>query len=37
VDVVRAHRKEAAVRQLTDPALWGAEIDDERYVVVSRS
>ncbi|WP_103341762.1 class I SAM-dependent methyltransferase [Amycolatopsis sp. CA-126428] len=36
-ELVLAHRQEAAVRQLTDPALWGAEIEDERYLVVSRS
>jgi ubiquinone/menaquinone biosynthesis C-methylase UbiE len=36
-ELVLAHRAEASVRQLTDPALWGAEIDDERYLVVSRS
>lgn len=27
---------EADVRPLTDPALWGREITDERYVVLSR-
>ena len=37
-ELVLAHRKEATVRQLTDPALWDAEIDDERCdLVVSRS
>ncbi|MEV5720857.1 class I SAM-dependent methyltransferase [Amycolatopsis mediterranei] len=36
-ELVRARREEATVRQLTDPALWGAAIEDERYLVVSRS
>lgn len=36
-ELVCAHREEAAARQLTDPALWGAEIEDERYLVLSRS
>lgn len=34
-DLVRAVRKDATVTQLTDPALWGREIDDERYLLVS--
>ncbi|WIX80256.1 class I SAM-dependent methyltransferase [Amycolatopsis carbonis] len=33
--LVRGHRREAHVKKLDDPALWGAEIEDERYVVVS--
>lgn len=36
-DLVRAHRAEAAVTMLTDPALWGRHIADERYLLVSRS
>ncbi|SFW49241.1 class I SAM-dependent methyltransferase [Amycolatopsis australiensis] len=35
-DLVRRHRREADLRMLTDPALWGAEIDDERYLLFSR-
>lgn len=35
--LVRNHRQEAHVKKLDGPALWGAEIDDERYVVISRS
>ena len=31
------HRAEATVRELTDPILWGHPIDDERYLVMSRS
>ncbi|MEW1921437.1 class I SAM-dependent methyltransferase [Pseudarthrobacter oxydans] len=34
-EMLRAHRKNATVTMLTDPALWGREISDERYVVVS--
>ena len=34
-EMLRAHRKSATVTMLTDPALWGREIADERYVVVS--
>jgi SAM-dependent methyltransferase len=34
--LVRAHRREADVRALDDPALWGKEIDDERYLLLSR-
>ncbi|MBE8524885.1 class I SAM-dependent methyltransferase [Amycolatopsis sp. H6(2020)] len=37
LELVLAHREEATVRQLTDPALWGGPIEDERYVLVSRS
>ncbi|MET8760854.1 class I SAM-dependent methyltransferase [Lentzea sp. NPDC004782] len=33
--LVRSVREEAAVTRLTDPALWGREIDDERYLLVS--
>jgi hypothetical protein len=35
--LVRARREEATVTRLDDPALWGAPIEDERYVLVSRS
>jgi len=35
--LVRARRKDATVTLLEDPALWGAPIEDERYVLVSRS
>lgn len=35
--LVTAHRKEADIRKLDDPALWGKEIDDdERYLLLSR-
>ncbi|GAA3670882.1 class I SAM-dependent methyltransferase [Lentzea roselyniae] len=30
-------RREADVTRLDDPALWGRPIDDERYLLVSRS
>nr|QEO75028.1 hypothetical protein [uncultured bacterium] len=30
-------RREAEVTRLDDPALWGRAIDDERYLLVSRS
>ena len=30
-------RQEADVTRLDDPALWGRDIDDERYLLVSRS
>ena len=30
-------RREAGVTRLDDPALWGRSIDDERYLLVSRS
>ncbi|MFI9385855.1 class I SAM-dependent methyltransferase [Kutzneria sp. NPDC052558] len=33
--LVLRHRREAVVTPLTDPALWGGPIDDERYVLVS--
>lgn len=35
--LVLQHRREADVVALTDPALWGGPITDERYLVVSRS
>ncbi|HEY0498122.1 MAG TPA: class I SAM-dependent methyltransferase [Kutzneria sp.] len=34
-ELVLRHRRHADVRQLTDPALWGGPIDDERYLLVS--
>jgi SAM-dependent methyltransferase len=30
------HRQEADVRRLDDPTLWGHQIDDERYLILSR-
>ena len=36
-ELVLEHRREADVVALTDPALWGGPITDERYLVVSRS
>ncbi|KJK48991.1 SAM-dependent methyltransferase [Lentzea aerocolonigenes] len=33
--LVRAVRSDAEVTQLRDPALWGREISDERYLLVS--
>lgn len=35
LDLVRAHRRSAALTVLKDPALWGREITDERYLIVS--
>lgn len=35
LDLVRRHRKNASVTMLADPAIWGKEITDERYVIVS--
>lgn len=34
-ELVFRHRREAVLERLDDPALWGREIDDERYVIVS--
>jgi 2-polyprenyl-3-methyl-5-hydroxy-6-metoxy-1,4-benzoquinol methylase len=34
-ELVRRYRAEVSVRPLQDPAYWGREIDDERYLVVS--
>ena len=34
---VLRHRRHADVVPLTDPALWGKEISDERYLILSRS
>ena len=33
--LVREHRSDATVQQLTDPVLWGRQIEDERYLLVS--
>jgi SAM-dependent methyltransferase len=35
LELVRRTGREASVQQLRDPVLWGREIDDERYLVVS--
>jgi SAM-dependent methyltransferase len=35
VDLVEATGRRAELRMLPEPVLWGREIDDERYVVVS--
>lgn len=34
-ELVRGVREEAVVRRLTDPALWGGPISDERYLLLS--
>jgi SAM-dependent methyltransferase len=34
-ELVLRHRREAVLERLDDPALWGREIDDERYAIVS--
>ncbi|MGO4192533.1 class I SAM-dependent methyltransferase [Arthrobacter sp. YAF17] len=36
-ELVLRHRRDADVVPLTDPALWGKEISDERYLILSRS
>jgi hypothetical protein len=33
---VLRHRTDATITALTDPALWGAPVTDERYLLVSR-
>jgi SAM-dependent methyltransferase len=33
--LVRRHREDVTVTPLTDPALWGRTVDDERYLLVS--
>jgi SAM-dependent methyltransferase len=33
--VVLRHREDAEVLMLTDPALWGRTVEDERYLVLS--
>ncbi|CAN7559282.1 class I SAM-dependent methyltransferase [Arthrobacter sp. LjRoot14] len=35
LELVRGHRTNATLTMLTDPALWGKEITDERYLIVS--
>lgn len=35
--LVLRHRSEAVVTNLDDPTLWGRPIDDERYLLVSRT
>ena len=30
------HRSDATITALSDPALWGAAVTDERYLLVSR-
>jgi SAM-dependent methyltransferase len=37
VGLVESAGREAELRMLPEPAYWGREIDDERYLVVSRS
>jgi SAM-dependent methyltransferase len=37
VRIVRSARAEAEVIELTNDVYWGKQIDDERYVVISRS
>jgi SAM-dependent methyltransferase len=34
--LVLLHRREASVKRLDEPALWGRSIEDERYLLVSR-
>ena len=34
--LVLRHRQEAEVTMLTDEALWGGPVNDERYLLVSR-
>jgi len=36
-ELVLRHRRHADVVPLTDPALWGKEISDDRYLILSRS
>jgi ubiquinone/menaquinone biosynthesis C-methylase UbiE len=36
-ELVLRHRHHAEVVALADPALWGKEIDDERYLILSPS
>ncbi|BCW68558.1 SAM-dependent methyltransferase [Arthrobacter sp. NicSoilB4] len=36
-ELVLRHRHHADVVPLTDPALWGKEISDERYLILSRN
>ena len=34
-ELVLRHRRQAIMQPLTDPALWGGPIEDERYLLVS--
>jgi hypothetical protein len=34
--LLREHRETVTVHRLDDPPYWGLQIDDERYVAVSR-
>lgn len=36
-DLVLRHRRHTDVVPLTDPALWGKEVSDERYLILSRN
>lgn len=36
-ELVARHREQVVVRELDDPRLWGQEITDERYLLVSLS
>ena len=36
-ELVREHRTEVTVRHLPEPVYWGREIDDDRYLVLSRA
>jgi len=35
-ELLLQHRQEADVKRLDDPTLWGRQINDERYLVLSR-
>jgi len=35
--IVRTVRSSAVIRPLPEPVYWGKEIDDERYLLVSRT
>ena len=37
MDLVREAGRDAELYRLTDPVYWGREIDDERYLVVTRA
>jgi SAM-dependent methyltransferase len=34
-ELVLRHRRQAVIERLTDPALWGGPVEDERYLLVS--
>lgn len=36
-ELVREHRAQVVVRHLPEPVYWGREIDDDRYLVLSRA